>query len=148
VFTQFLNADSGTTGKIGCIGFCSGGRQALMFACNTKSLAAAVDCWGGFTTRATPDAVTTATRPKPIADMIEGLCCPLYLAAGEEDQNPSPEVARELVQRAEGAGKSAKLKIYKGGHAFFADWRANYREAPAFELWDDVVAFFGAMLRS
>ena len=34
-------------GKIGVIGFCSGGRQVYLVACNIPSLDAAVDCWGG-----------------------------------------------------------------------------------------------------
>ncbi len=34
-------------GKVGVIGFCSGGRQAYMAACKVDGLDAAVDCWGG-----------------------------------------------------------------------------------------------------
>ena len=33
-------------GKVGVIGFCSGGRQAYMMACKLD-IDAAVDCWGG-----------------------------------------------------------------------------------------------------
>jgi carboxymethylenebutenolidase len=35
------------SGKIGVIGFCSGGRQAYMVACQLDGIDAAVDCWGG-----------------------------------------------------------------------------------------------------
>ena len=35
------------TGKIGAIGYCSGGRQTYLVACNIPSLDAAVDCYGG-----------------------------------------------------------------------------------------------------
>ena len=35
------------SGKIGAIGFCSGGRHAYIAACRVPGLDAAVDCWGG-----------------------------------------------------------------------------------------------------
>jgi len=67
---DYLNAMSGATGKVGAIGFCSGGRHTLLFACNSNKVNAAIDCWGGFIHRATPDAETTPARPKPPLDMV------------------------------------------------------------------------------
>ena len=64
-----LRGLSGATGKIGAIGFCSGGRQTLLFACSSDKVDAAVDCWGGFIHRATPDAETTPSRPTPILNL-------------------------------------------------------------------------------
>ena len=139
----------GAAQKIGAIGFCSGGRHTLLFACSSDRLAAAIDCWGGFIHRATPDALTSAARPKPILDMVDQLHCPLFAAFGEEDQNPPVTLAEELKSRGEGAGKDVTVKIYKGaGHAFLADYRPSYREGPAFELWSDIVAFFAKHLKS
>ncbi len=145
---DYLRALPGATGKIGVIGFCSGGRQALCFACSSTKVDAAVDCWGGFIDRATPDAVTTPERPRPVIDMIGQLHCPLFAAFGEEDQNPSVAIAEELKKRAAAAGKDVTVKIYKNaGHAFLADYRPSYREGPATELWNDVVAFFNKHLK-
>jgi carboxymethylenebutenolidase len=46
-----------------------------------------------------------------------------------------------------GAGKDVTTKIYKSApHAFLADYRPNYREAPAHELWTDATAFFAKHL--
>lgn len=143
-----LRSLSGATGKIGCIGFCSGGRQTLLFACSSNKVDAAIDCWGGFVGRATPDAPTTAARPTPPMTMVDRLSAPLFAVFGEEDQNPSPADAEELRSRAGRAGKDVTIKSYeKAGHAFLADYRPNYREAAAFALWADVVPFFAKHLK-
>jgi carboxymethylenebutenolidase len=144
-----LRALPGAAGKIGVIGFCSGGRQTLLFACSSTKVDAAVDCWGGFIDRATPDAETTPQRPTPILNIIDRLHCPLFAVFGEEDQNPSVALAEELRTRAQRAGKDVTIKVYKNaGHAFLADYRPSYREGPAAELWKDVVAFFDKHLKS
>jgi len=143
-----LRGLSGATAKVGAIGFCSGGRQTLLFACSSDKVDAAVDCWGGFIHRATPDAETTPSRPKPILDMVGQLHCPLFGVFGEEDQNPTVAQSEELRTRAQRAGKDVTIKVYKGaGHAFLADYRPSYREAPAAELWSDAVAFFDRHLK-
>src|SRR6516165_12112167 len=144
-----LRALPGTTGKVGAIGFCSGGRQTLLFACSSSSkVDAAVDCWGGFIQRATPDAETTPARPTPILDLVGNLGCPLFAVFGEEDQNPTVAQSEELKRRADAASKNVTIKVYKNaGHAFLADYRPSYREGPATELWHDVVAFFDKNLK-
>ena len=142
--TQFRNA----SGKVGVIGFCSGGRQTLLFACSSTMATAAIDCWGGFISRATPNDLTTPTRPTPVINLVDHLSCPLFGVFGEEDQNPSVAESEELQRRAKAAGKDVTVKVYKGaGHAFLADYRPSYREQPAFELWNDAVAFFERHLK-
>jgi carboxymethylenebutenolidase len=130
------------SGRIGCVGFCAGGRSTLLFACNSR-IDAAVDCWGGSIHRASPDAETTPQRPVAVVAMLDSLSCPLLLVGGAEDANPSPELLRDVTARLQAAGKDVTLHIYDGaGHAFFADYRPSYREAAAFELWPEMLAFF------
>jgi carboxymethylenebutenolidase len=139
----------GATGKVGAIGFCSGGRHTLLFACSSNKVDAAVDCWGGFIQRATPDVETTPARPKAPLDMVGQLHCPLFGVFGEEDQNPPVELEAELKKRGQAAKKDVTTKVYKGaGHAFLADYRPSYREPAAKELWADATAFFAKHLKA
>ena len=136
------------SGGVGSIGFCSGGRQSLLFACSSRAVDAAVDCWGGFLDRAAPDQVTTPDRPTPVLDLLGGLACPLLVVGGEEDQNPSPATLGVLADRARQLGHTdVTVKIYAdAGHAFLADYRPSYRPKPAFELWEEVLEFFAGPL--
>jgi carboxymethylenebutenolidase len=140
-----IRAQPGVNGKVGCVGFCMGGRTTLLFACSSDKVDAAIDCWGGFILSAAPDKPTTPTRPTPVADLAGGLKSPLYIVVGAEDANPSPAHATELRSRLDRAGKGGltTMEIFQNaGHAFLNDQRPNYREAAAFELWPKMVAFF------
>lgn len=138
-----LRGLTGASGKAGVIGFCSGGRYTLLAACTSAAFDAAVDCWGGFLTRATPDAETTPTRPQKVIDLAGDLRCPLYAVFGETDTNPSPEVARELERRLPAGGPPWTVEVFEGaGHAFFADYRPSYVESAAFALWPKLLRFF------
>ena len=83
---DFLRAREDVTGKLGCIGFCMGGRYTLLFACASERLSAAVDCWGGFIDKATPEERSIDTRPTPPLELAEKLSCPLLAAVGAGDR--------------------------------------------------------------
>jgi len=139
---DFLRAREDVSGRIGCIGFCMGGRYTLLFACSSDRLSAAVDCWGGFIDRATPEERSTPERPTPPLELADRLSCPLLGAVGAEDSNPSPALAEALSRRAAASGQEARVDVYENaGHAFFADYRPTYRPGPAAELWAEVVPF-------
>jgi carboxymethylenebutenolidase len=131
-----------------------GGRYTLLLACTSDRVAAAVDCWGGFIDKATPDERTTAQRPTPPLELAESLRCPLLAAVGAEDHNPSPELAAQLRDRAGrspigNSGQEVKVDVYEGaGHAFFADYRPNYRPQAAARLWLQIVPFFARHLKA
>jgi len=142
-----LRTLGGATKRVGCIGFCSGGRQSLLFACSSAEIDAAIDCWGGWIERASADDPTTPERPTPVMQLVGDLKCPLFVAVGVEDKNPSPEMASEIRRRLEDSDQPATVKLFEGaGHAFLADYRPTYREGPAFELWGDIQTFLDTHL--
>jgi carboxymethylenebutenolidase len=144
---DLLRARRDVTGKIGCVGFCMGGRLTLLFACASDRLDAAADCWGGFIDRSTPEERSTPERPMPPLDLVERLHCPLLVAIGAEDQNPSPALGERLRERLAATPHETRVDVYEGaGHAFFADYRPSYRPEPAALLWERIVPFFAAHL--
>ena len=146
---DFLRAREDVTGRIGCIGFCMGGRYTLLFAVSSNRLDAAVDCWGGFIDKATPQERSSPPRPTPPLELAAQLHCPLLAAVGAEDQNPSPEIGAQLREAARASGEEVKVDVYEdAGHAFFADYRATYRPEAAHKLWAQVVPFLQRHLQS
>jgi carboxymethylenebutenolidase len=145
---DLLRARDDVTGKVGCIGFCMGGRYTLLFAGASDRLDAAVDCWGGFIDKATIEEESTPERPTPPLQLAEKLSCPLMAAVGAEDHNPSPELGESLRETAERSGQEVVVEVYEAaGHAFFADYRPSYRPAPAAKLWEAVVPFLERHLK-
>ncbi len=139
---DFLRAREDVSGKLGCVGFCMGGRYTLLFAVASDRLDAAIDCWGGFIDRATPAERSTPERPTPPLEHADRLHCPLLAAVGAEDQNPSPAIAEQLRERAAASGQEVQVDVYEdAGHAFFADYRPTYRPPAAARLWQEIVPF-------
>ena len=112
----FLRSQSGSNGKVGAIGFCSGGRYTLMYGCKGANVNACVDSAGGFIIQDEH----TEQRPVSPIDMIPTLQCPLLALFGEEDANPSPEHAARLQEELDKHGKTYEYRMYRdAGHAFF-----------------------------
>ncbi|MBI3953823.1 MAG: dienelactone hydrolase family protein, partial [Chloroflexi bacterium] len=133
------------SGKLGCIGHCSGGRHTVLFACNSKSLGAAVDCYGG---RVIPDQLTPA-MPKAVVDMVPNLGCPLLGLFGAADGNPNPDHVARLEAELKRHTKQHEFKSYPApvGHGFFADYRPSYNQEAAVDGWERIFAFFGKHLK-
>ena len=137
---QFLKQQPTSNGKVGAIGHCSGGRHSLLFACNTQSLDAAVDCYGG---RIITDELTQA-MPKAVIDMIPDLACPLLGLFGETDANPTPDHIDQLAQRLASNNKQYEFKTYPDpvGHGFFCEYRPSYNQEAAIDGWERIFTFF------
>jgi carboxymethylenebutenolidase len=130
---DFLRSRGDVTGKVGA---------------SSDKLDAAVDCWGGFVDRATPEQHSTPERPTPPLELAGNVDCPLIAAIGAEDQNPSPAVGERLREVLAGTPQETRVDVYEGaGHAFFADYRPSYRPEAAAKLWARIVPFLATHLQ-
>ncbi len=143
----FLREQPHASGKVGVIGFCSGGRETYLAACRLgKAIDAAIDCWGGNVVVAKEN----LTPKKPVApiDLTEGIQCPIMGLFGNEDANPTPEHVNQTEAALKKYGKTYEFHRYDGaGHAFFAHYRPNYRVEQAVDGWNKVFAFYAKYLK-
>lgn len=139
----YLRALPSSNGKVGTIGYCSGGRQSVLAACNLD-IDAAVDCYGAFVTGTPPEG---APMRRNLVDQLPNLRAPLLGLFGAEDQYPSPEQVAELRAILAANGKVFEEHTYENaGHAFFAVDRPAYRVAAANDGWERIAAFYGKYL--
>lgn len=142
---QWLKVQPYVNGKIGVIGSCSGGRQAFLYACNTKSIDAVVELWGGRVVQAADD--RPAKQPVPPIDMTANLSCPILGLFGNEDAAPSPEQVDMHEAELKKHNKNYEFHRYDGaGHGFFYTHRPMYRVEQAMDGWEKIFAFFGKHL--
>ena len=133
-------------GKVGVIGYCSGGRQAYLAACTVRGLDAAIDCYGGGVA-AKPEELTPRQPVAPI-DFTKDLQCPLLGLFGVEDTRPSPADTVKTEEALRKHGKTYEFHTYENaGHAFFAVDRPQFRQHAALDGWQKVFAWFGKYLR-
>lgn len=126
-----LRARPEANGKVGVIGYCSGGRQSWLVACSLD-VDAAVDCYGG----------------RADVSLAPNLRCPLLGLFGKEDQSPSPADVAEMAAALDANGKTYDFHSYDdAGHAFFSVDRPMYRLEAAKDGWKQIWAFFGTHLK-
>jgi carboxymethylenebutenolidase len=135
-----LRSLASSNGKVGVIGYCSGGRQSVLAACNVD-LDAAVDCYGAFVTGTPPEGFPL--KHGNLVDQLPGLRCPLLGLFGNDDQYPTPEQVDELDEILNREGKPHEFHRYDGaGHAFFSIDRPAYRPEAAVDGWERIEEFF------
>jgi carboxymethylenebutenolidase len=137
---SYLRSLPTSNGKVGVIGYCSGGRQAVLAACNLD-VAAAVDCYGAFVVGNPPEGFPLNVTN--LVDQLPGLRAPLLGLFGNEDSYPSPEQVTELDQILTENDKAHEFHRYDdAGHAFFSVDRPSYRVAAANDGWERIAAFY------
>ena len=143
---KFLRAQPISNGKVGVIGFCSGGRQTYLVACKLPDVNAAVDCWGGGVIVDDPSQLNDQRPVAPIS-LTADLNCPLLGIFGNEDENPTPDEVNRTEEELKRLGKTYEFYRYDGaGHAFFNNMRDAYRPDQAMDGWRKVLDFFNRQL--
>jgi carboxymethylenebutenolidase len=143
---RYLRSLPTSNGKVGVIGYCSGGRQAVLAACNVD-VDAAIDCYGAFVVGTPPEGFPLQVIN--LVDQLPRLRAPLLGLFGTEDSHPSPELVAELDEILTASDKPHEFHSYHdAGHAFFAVDRPSYRVAAANDGWERISAFYAAHLAS
>ena len=138
----FLQSSPYVNRCIGLVGFCSGGRLALIFACNVTGLSAFVNFYSNSIFQA------TEVNPTPAGDMVKDLCCPMLGLFGKQDANPSPADVARLGEGLKRHSRSFEIVSYKdAGHAFFSDTRPSYRPEAAHMAWGRCLEWLSRYLK-
>jgi carboxymethylenebutenolidase len=137
---EYLRSRPDANGKVGVIGYCTGGRQAVLAACQLD-LDAAVDCYGAFTTRSTSPG--DSLPRSALTHLLHKLSCPLLGLFGAEDPAPPVDEVAELEAALKEHGKTFEIQIYdNAGHAFFSVDSQKYRTTAALAGWQRILAWF------
>lgn len=128
-------ANGGDVSRAGITGFCWGGRIAWLYAAHRPTLKAAAAWYGRLVGE------HTALTPQQPVDIGAGLRVPvLGLYGGADSGIPLDTVER---MRAEIGASGSEIVIYADApHAFFADYRASYRESAATDAWHRMLEWF------
>lgn len=125
----FVRAD-----KIGCVGFCYGGRMSLLLACHRKELSASVIFYG---------------RPADAFPLTPNLNAAVLGNYGEADGAIPIPTVKELEETLKKNGKVCDIKIYPGaGHAFHRPGGNNFKEEAAKDAWNRTIGWFEKYLKS
>jgi carboxymethylenebutenolidase len=143
---RYLRAHESANGNVGVIGYCTGGRQAVLAACQTE-FQAAVDCYGAFVMRSTP---ADSDLPRSaITHLLHKLTCPLLGLFGADDPAPPTDEVAELEAALKEHGKVFDFHVYENaGHAFFSVDSPKYRTKAAMDGWQRITAWFTRYLSS
>ncbi|MEZ4502365.1 MAG: dienelactone hydrolase family protein [Dehalococcoidia bacterium] len=134
-----------SNGKVGLIGFCSGGRQTYLVNCRSTAFDAAVDCWGGRVVAA--DDQLTERQPVAPLSLTGEMHAPLLGIFGNDDRSPTPEDVDVTEAELKKHNKVYEFHRYDGaGHGFFAVNRPGYRPEQATDAWEKVFAWYGKYL--
>ena len=142
---KYLRALRILNGKVGIIGYCSGGRQVYLASCTVKGIDAAVACYPGGV--GAGSAGLTPRQPVDPLTLTKDMNCPLLGIFGKDDRRPSPEHVALMEAELRKFGKTYEFQSYENaGHSIFATNRPDYRPAAAEDGWKRIFALSGKYL--
>ena len=118
---------------VAAVGFCMGGRAAILTAL-TVPVACAVSFYGG-------GIAPTANNPG-LLNRIGELTAPVLLFWGGKDKHIGPDQVQAVTRVLGQAGKNyTNVEISDADHGFFCDARPSYNPVAAAHSWQLVLAF-------
>jgi carboxymethylenebutenolidase len=123
-------------GHLAITGFCWGGRITWLYCAHNPALQAGVAWYGKL---APP---VTGLQPLHPVDIASRLKVPvLGLYGGQDASIPLADVTR-MQQLLAGGNSGSEIRVYQDApHAFFADYRPNYRREAAEDGWKRMAAW-------
>ena len=129
---QYLKTHPQSTGKVGCMGFCWGGRMTNQVAVNAPDLTAAVPFYG------------SQPAKEDVAKVKASLLC--HYAGLDERINAGIEAFEAALKE---ASIDYRMFVYEGaGHAFFNDTGSRYHKEAAVLAWKRTIEFFNGKLKA
>jgi carboxymethylenebutenolidase len=126
----FAGQNGGDVRRAAITGFCWGGRIAWLYAAHNPGLRAAIAWYGRL------DGERNDRTPAFPVDIGAQLTVPVLGLYGGADQGiPQAAVARMREELKSGPSGSEIVVYPDAPHAFFADYRASYREDAARDGW-------------
>ncbi|MCB8746747.1 dienelactone hydrolase family protein [Rhodoferax sp. U2-2l] len=136
--------NGGNLKKVGITGFCWGGRITWLYAQQSKNVKAGVAWYGRL--------VGTASEltPKHPLDLAAQIKAPVLGLYGGQDGgiplttvNQMKDALAQAAAQGNRAAKASEFVVYKDApHAFHADYRPSYRQAPAEDGFARALAWF------
>jgi carboxymethylenebutenolidase len=125
------------TSKLGITGFCWGGRITWLYAAHNPDLKAGVAWYGRLVGNSTP---LTPEHPIDLADELKAPVLGLY---GGSDKSIPNDTVEKMQQALKAANSKSEIILYPDApHAFYADYRPNYRKEAAEDGWQKLQAWF------
>jgi carboxymethylenebutenolidase len=120
------------TGGIGAVGFCYGGKLAMMFGARARAV----------------DAVVPYHPGPTVAAELDRLKSPVLIHQGTADRNVSVASIREIEKILKAQGAPTEVFLYEGAdHGFLAYTRPYYKPADAKLSWTRTVEFLRRHLK-
>lgn len=136
-------------GRVGAVGFCIGGKLAMLLAFTTDKVSAVVPFYGSLVNKSFPGMPPPPASVQKLSPMelADGLTVPLQGHYAGKDRSISQDEVRQMEQKFKAGGKNAEFFLYPDAeHAFYNDTRANYLEASAKQAMSRTLDFLRRQL--
>jgi len=136
---RWAEINGGSRYKLGITGFGWGGRITWMYTAHNDYVKAGVAWYGQL------EGEKNAMTPLHPIDVVDNIRVPvLGLYVGDDAGIPQKSVdAMNAALRKKLMSEPSNIHVYPDTpHAFFADYRASYREKQAWDAWDRCLAWF------
>ena len=125
-----------SSGPLGIVGFCMGGRVSYLAAAEISELKAAVVFYGGGIMQA------RGNGPSPFERSAK-INCPIIAFTGADDTNPHPDDMKKIDAELTKLNKWHEFHLYQNtGHAFQNFNESRYKERASRGSWAEMLAFF------